>query len=161
MTAAPTIDLRDVPIWRDEQPSGERVVEIRRFDPWAVARVSMLFYLCLFGVLLVTAVVLWIGAAATGVLGNVEHFLRDAGFDNFRFLPGQLLAAFTVGGIVLVAAGTVANLVLVSLYNLIVDVVGGIRMSVTDENASLRAPANLTAPLPAAPSTARGYSSVG
>ena len=161
MTAATTIDLFDAPIWRQEVPTGERVVEIRRFDPWSVARVSMLFYLCLFGVLLVMAVVLWLGAAVTGVLGNVEHFLRDAGFENFRFLPGQLLAAFTVGGVVLVAAGTAANLVLATLYNLIVDVVGGVRMSVTDEPATRPAPANLTTPLPTVASTARGYSSVG
>ena len=160
MTAR-TIDLRDAPIWRDEVPEGERIVEVRRFDPWSVARVSMLFYLCLFGVLLVTTIVLWLGAVVTGVLGNLEHFLRDAGFENFRFLPGQLLAAFTVGGVVLVAAGTVANVLLAALYNLIVDVVGGIRMSVADEEATEPTPANLSTPLPTAASTARGYSSVG
>ena len=161
MTAARTIDLRDAPIWRDEVPSGARMVEIRRFDPWSVARVSMLFYLCVLGVLLVTTIVLWLGAAVTGVLGNVEHFLRDAGFENFRLLPGQLLAAFIVGGVVLVAAGTVASVLLAALYNLIVDTVGGIRMAVSDETVSQPSPANLSTPLPAATSTARGYSSVG
>ena len=132
MTAATTIDLRDTPVWRDEAPARARVVEVRHVDPWSVARVSMIFYLSVLGVLLVTAILLWLGAAVTGVLGNVEHFLRDAGFENFRFLPGQLLAAFTMGGVVLVAAGTVANLLLAALYNVIVDVVGGIRMSVVD-----------------------------
>lgn len=161
MIAARTIDLRDAPIWRDEVPTGERILEIRRFDPLSVARVSALFYLCVLGVLLVTAIVLWFGVAVTGVLGNVERFLRDAGFENFRFLPGQLMAAFTVAGAVLVAAGTVANLLLAVLYNLIVDVVGGVRMSVAVGTASKAATANLSTPLPAATSTTRGYSSVG
>ena len=155
-----TIDLRDAPIWRDEAPAGRRVVEIRHIDPWSAVRVSMIFYLAAFGVLLVTAVVLWLGAAVTGVLGNVERFLQDAGFEHFQFLPGQLFAAFAVGGLVLVAAGTLANLLLVTLFNLIVELIGGIRMTIT-ETESEPAGANLSTPLPAATPPARGYSSVG
>jgi hypothetical protein len=151
-----TIDLRDISTTtRPGAPS--RHVEVRHIDPWSVVRVSLLFYLCLFGVIVVAAVLLWLGAAITGVVGNVEDFLQDAGFEDFQFLPGQLFGAFFVGGTVLVAAGTAANFLLASLYNLMVDVVGGIRLAVVDETAADRPPANLTTPLP----TARGYSSVG
>ena len=151
-----TIDLRETST-SPRRAAGSRSVEVRRIDPWSVVRVSLLFYVCLFGVVLVAAGLLWIAAAVTGVLGNVERFLQDAGLEDFRFLPGQLFAAFLVGGLVLVVAGTVANLLLATLYNLMVDVVGGIRLAVTDETAPDRPPANLTGPLP----TARGYSSVG
>lgn len=152
-----TIDLRDTSATPRRATVHHRTVEVRHVDPWSVVRVSLLFYLCLFGAIVVAALVLWLGAAVTGVLGNIERFLQDAGFEDFHFLPGQLFAAFFVGGIVLVAAGTVANLLLAKLYNLMVDVVGGIRLGVTDETAPNPPPANLTTPLPAA----RGYSSVG
>ena len=157
-----TIDLRDPPRWRDQPaPVRQRQLEIRHLDPWSVARVSILFYLALFGVLLVAGIVLWLAAAVTGVLGNVENFLEDAGFDGFRFLPGQLLVACTVAGLVLVVAGTLANLLLATLYNAVAEIIGGIRITLAEETASKRPPANLTAPLPAVAPPQRGYSSVG
>ena len=59
---------------------------IRHFDPWSVLKVSLLFYFCLFIVLMVAGVVLWNIAAAAGTISDIEGFFKDAGaFQTFSF----------------------------------------------------------------------------
>jgi hypothetical protein len=127
------VDLRVAPLPPEEPARTARTVQLRRVDPWAVGKLSLVFYLCVSAVLLVAAALLWIGAAATGVLGNVEGFLRDAGFDGFRFRPLQVFRAATVLGLVLTLAGSLANVLLAQLYNLLGELVGGLRVTLTDE----------------------------
>ena len=59
---------------------------IRHFDPWSVLKVSLVFYFCLFVVLMVAGVVLWNLAAAAGTISDIESFFKDAGaFQTFSF----------------------------------------------------------------------------
>ena len=108
-------------------------VVLRRVDPWSVLKLSLVFYFCVCLVLLVASVVLWAGASASGVVGNVEGFFRDAGFDGFEFAPAQLLKAFAIGGLILVLAGTLANMLLAALFNLMSDVVGGLKVTLAED----------------------------
>jgi hypothetical protein len=108
-------------------------VVLRRVDPWSVFKLSLVFYLCVCLVLLIAGVVLWLGASAAGVVGNVEGFFQDAGFDGFTFSSGALLRGFALGGLILVVAGTVANLLLATLFNLMSDVVGGVRVTLVED----------------------------
>jgi hypothetical protein len=108
-------------------------VVVRRLDPWTVLKVSALFYLSMFVVLLTAGVLLWIGANAAGVIENVESFMSSVGFTDFEFLPGQILRTSAIIGLVLVIAGTAANVLMAVLYNLIGDVVGGIQVTLADE----------------------------
>jgi hypothetical protein len=108
-------------------------VVIRRVDPWSVLKLSLLFYLCVCLVLLVAGIVLWAGASAAGVVENVESFFQDAGFDGFEFSAGVMLRGFAIGGLILVVAGTIANLLLATLFNLMSDVVGGIRVTLGED----------------------------
>ncbi len=138
-------------------PQGRRVRRvIRRVDPWTVLRFSVLFYLSIFLVVLVAGVALWQVASATGVRDNAESFVGElvgagsttdpaAGAsstsstkNNFRFEGGRILQASALGGLVLVVVGTGANVLLVVLYNLISDVVGGIEMTVLEEDTTSR-----------------------
>ena len=116
-------------------PSAARTshVVLRRVDPWSVFKLSLVFYLCVCLVLLVAGVVLWVGASAAGVISNVEGFFQDAGFDGFEFSAGVLLRGFALGGLVLVVAGTIANLLLTTLFNLMSDVVGGVRVTLAED----------------------------
>jgi hypothetical protein len=108
-------------------------VVLRRVEPWSVFKLSLVFYLCVCLVLLVAGVMLWLGASASGVVGNIEGFFQDAGFEGFTFSSGVLLRGFALGGLVLVVAGTIANLLLAMLFNLMSDVVGGIRVTLTED----------------------------
>jgi hypothetical protein len=44
-----------------------------------------------------------------------------------------MLRGFAVGGLILVVAGTIANLLLATLFNLMSDVVGGIRVTLGED----------------------------
>lgn len=107
---------------------------VRHVEVWSVLRFSALLYLCLLVVALVAGTLLWIVAAAAGAIGNIETFIQGIGFDNFRFLGFQLLQAMVLSGLVLVLLGTGVNVLVAVLYNLISDVVGGIEVSVLEED---------------------------
>jgi hypothetical protein len=107
---------------------------LRRFDLWSVLRFSLVFYLCMFLILLVAGIVLWLVATVTGVRHNIEHFIGDLIASKFHFLGLQLLRAAAIGGLLLVIIGSAANVLMALLYNLISDVVGGIEISVLEED---------------------------
>ena len=108
-------------------------VVLRQLDPWTVLKLSLVYYLCLFVVLLVAGTILWAGANAAGMVGNIETFMEDIGFEDWRFLPSQLLGGVTLGGAVLVVAGTCANVLLAVLFNLMSDVVGGLKLTLQED----------------------------
>ena len=107
---------------------------MRRFDLWSVLRFSLVFYLCMFLILLVAGIVLWLVATVTGVRTNIEHFIGDLIASKFHFLGLQLLRAAAIGGLLLVVVGSAANMLMALLYNLISDVVGGIEITVLEED---------------------------
>ena len=130
----PVVDGAVAPAAPAPAPRTSRVV-LRRVEPWSVLKLSLVFYLCVCAVLLVAATLLWIGASITGVVGNVESFFRDAGFDGFRFSPPQMLRAVVLIGLILVVTGTLANLLLAKLFNVLSDTVGGIRITLAEDVA--------------------------
>ena len=107
---------------------------LRRVDPWSVFRVSLIFYVAMYCILVVAGVLLWSAATVTGFRGNVESFiagLSESG--EFRFVGDELFRASVVCGAVLAVMGTGANLLFAVLYNLISDVVGGVVFVVEDK----------------------------
>jgi hypothetical protein len=115
---------------------------VRKIEPWTVLKFSVLWYLSLFVILLVAGVALWIVAGITGARGGVESFFGDLlGSKDFHLLGGKLLEGAAIGGVVLVVVGTMANTLMAVLYNLISDVVGGVEVTVLEEDP---APARVT-----------------
>jgi len=110
---------------------------IRRVDTWTVLRFSILFYLSMLIVVLVAGILLWGAASAAGVIDNVEDFFEDLFvLESFRIRAGLIFRATLVGGLVLVLMGTGANVLMAVIYNLTSDVVGGIEVSVLEEDTS-------------------------
>jgi hypothetical protein len=56
----------------------------------------------------------------------------------FKFDDGRIFEAFAFGGIVLVLAGTGANVVLALLFNLMSDLTGGVQVTVVEEDPNAR-----------------------
>lgn len=52
----------------------------------------------------------------------------------FQFEDGKIFQAFALGGVVLVLAGSAANVVLSLLFNLMSDLTGGVRVTVLEED---------------------------
>src|SRR5687768_6009317 len=124
---------------------GRRVRRVvRRIDTWSVLKVAALFHLSLVLVLLIAGVILWAAGSTLGAIDGVEKFMRAIGFEDFRFVGTQLLRGFTAAGLVLVLLGTGLSVLMAVVYNLISDVVGGIELTVLEED--VRAPAAANAP---------------
>lgn len=71
------------------------------------------------------------GAATPGDEGDCREGERLVG--EFKFQDGRILLAVLLAGIVLVLAGSAANLVLVVLFNMMSEITGGLRMTVLEE----------------------------
>lgn len=131
------------PTWRERRTAARRRRRargvVRRVDPWSVFKVSLVFYVAMYCILVVAGVLLWSAATATGFRANVEDFIAgliESG--EFRFVASELFRASVIGGAILAAMGTGANVLFAVLYNLISDVVGGI-VGVVEEKPGRRA----------------------
>lgn len=111
-------------------------VVVRRFAPGSVLKVSVLFYLSMGLILLVAGVLLWAGAHSIGLIDNFESFMSDIGFTDFRIEGRQVMRGWLVVGGVLVVGGSFANLLMAVLYNLLADVIGGIRLVLEEDDPS-------------------------
>ncbi len=114
---------------------GRRVRRVvRRIDTWSVLKVSSLFTLSLVLVLLIAGILLWAAGSSIGAVASVEKFMQAIGFEDFRFAGAQLLRGFTAVGLVMVLLGTGMSVLVAVIYNLISDVVGGIELTVLEED---------------------------
>lgn len=110
---------------------------VRRVDAWSVLKIAFIFYLCLYVVGMVATVLLWKVAADAGVIDNIESFIKDLGaFQTFEFDPDKLLQGAAIGGAVLAVLATGLTALGAVLFNLISDLVGGIRMTMIEEPGS-------------------------
>jgi hypothetical protein len=107
---------------------------VRRIDTWTVLKVSLLFYLCALIVVLVSGVVLWNVAQAFNFTHDIEKSVKTLfGYNTFTLHPGPLFEYTALAGLVLCVVGTLVNLLVAMVYNLISDVVGGIQVVVITE----------------------------
>jgi hypothetical protein len=107
---------------------------VRKIDTWSVLKVSALFFASLVLVLLIAGILLWAAGSVVGAIEGVEKFMRAIGFEDFRFVGTQLLRGFTAAGLVLVLLGTGLSVLVAVIYNLISDLVGGIELTVLEED---------------------------
>jgi hypothetical protein len=113
---------------------------IRKVDTWTVLRFSVLFYASLLLVVLVAGILLWIAASSVGVVDNFEDFVKELfALESFRISGFRLFSASLVGGLMLVVLGTGVNVLLAVLYNLTSDIVGGVEITVLEEDTAPQA----------------------
>jgi hypothetical protein len=107
---------------------------VRHLDVWTVAKVSFIFYLLVLIAVVVASVLLWYVANDVGAIQSIEKSVRTL-FDLSKFTihPSEIAEYTSAGGGVLALAGTLANILAALMYNLISDLVGGIRFQVVDD----------------------------
>lgn len=105
---------------------------VRHIDPWSVFRVALAAHLVLYFVLLLAGVLLWNVANATGTVDNVERFLESFGWETFEFNGGELFHQAWVLGLFAVVGLTGLAVLVATTFNLITDLVGGIRVTVIE-----------------------------
>jgi hypothetical protein len=113
---------------------------VRAVDAWSVFKVSTIFYLAMYVVCLVAGVLLWNVAYSTGTIDNISSFFESFGWKSFQFKGGEIFHNAWILGLFLVVGLTGLNVVLATLFNLITDLVGGIRFTVLEEEVVVRRP---------------------
>ncbi|NBY45132.1 MAG: hypothetical protein EBQ64_04025 [Acidimicrobiia bacterium] len=110
---------------------------IRDIDPWSVFKVGLAFHLVCYFVSLISLVLLWNVAQSTGTLDNVENFMESFGWETFRFDGSELFGNLWVLGLLGVILGTGLWVLLATIFNLITDLVGGVRVTVLEEEVRI------------------------
>jgi transmembrane protein DUF3566 len=141
---APRLKPIHVPtaVRRRGRPRMRRVTRVvRHVDPWSVFKVALCFSLVLYGVCLTAGVLLWNVAYTTGTIDNVQRFFESFGWDTFRFKGGELYHNAWIAGLFCAIGLTGLIVLAATLFNLITDLVGGIRVTVLEEEVIERDPA--------------------
>lgn len=123
-----------VPRILGRKPRVRRVTRVvRHVDPWSVFKIALVANLVLYLILLTAGVLLWNVAYATGTIDNVERFFESFGWSSFEFNGGEIYHNAWIGGLFLVIGLTGLAVLFATLFNLITDLVGGMRFTVLEE----------------------------
>lgn len=96
----------------------------------------------MYGALLLSVTLLWNAAEGAGLLDNIESFFVEIGlFDDFEFKGDVMFRAAAIGGLVLAVASAAGLVLMTVIFNLISDLMGGIRVSVIEEDLAYVRPA--------------------
>ena len=131
-----------VPRVLGRRPRVRKVTRVlRHVDPWSVFKVAAVVNLVIYGIALTAGVLLWNVADATGTLDNLERFFESFGWDTFEFDGAQIFRSAWVAGMFVVIGLTGAAVLGATLFNLVTDLVGGVRMTVLEEEVIERSAA--------------------
>ena len=123
-----------VPRLLGRKPRVRRVTRVvRHVDPWSVFKIALVANLVFYLIVLTAGVLLWNVAYATGTVDNVERFFESFGWSSFEFNGGQIYHSAWIGGLFLVIGLTGLAVLFATLFNLITDLVGGMRFTVLEE----------------------------
>jgi hypothetical protein len=121
------------------RPRIRRVTRVvRHVDTWSVFKVAFVFNLVVYVVCLTAAVLLWNVAYSTGTIDNIENFFEQFGWESFEFRGGELFHNLWVAGLFVTVGLTGLAVLVATLFNLITDLVGGIRVTVLEEEVVAR-----------------------
>lgn len=139
--------------WRLKKLRARKVRRlIRHVEPWSVLKISLVFYFCLWVVLLIAGGILWSLAVSSGMVGNLENFVTElAALERFELNGDQIFRAVAIGGLVLVVVAAGFTVLMAVLFNLISDIIGGIRVTVVEEETARFRPRRLRIRRPARP----------
>jgi hypothetical protein len=131
-------------------------------DPWSVFKLSVLFYICVCLIVVVAGTLLWNVGRSVGTIDDVESFVTRMGaygtctlkaevpagtefeedddcadgevlVGGFKFDDGTLFRVAAIGGGILVVAGSIGNVLMVVLLNLLNELTGGLRYTIVKE----------------------------
>jgi hypothetical protein len=123
-----------VPRVLGRKPRVRRVTRVvRHVDPWSVFKIAIVANVVLYLIVLTAGVLLWNVAYATGTIDNVERFFESFGWSSFEFNGGEIYHNAWIGGLFAVIGLTGLAVLLATLFNLITDLVGGMRFTVLEE----------------------------
>jgi hypothetical protein len=119
---------------------------IRKFDPWTVLKVSLLFHFVVTIGLTLGLVILWSVILNVGIPQSLDNFFESITLldpDLSFFNNGQQYFRVVIFfGMIFTVAMAAATTIAAILYNLISDVVGGVEVVMLEESLQVPAPPN-------------------
>jgi hypothetical protein len=116
------------------RPRVRRVTRVvRHVDPWSVFKVAIVFSGVGYLVVLTSGVLLWRVAESTGTLDNVERWFTQFGWETFELKGDEVFSNAWVIGLFIAVGLTGAAVLMATLFNLVSDIVGGVRVTVLEE----------------------------
>ena len=110
---------------------------VRHVDPWSMLKLAVLVSLCMWLISMIAAVILWTVARSSGTVGSLESFVNSSLQLQDWKLDGEFL--FRQFGLIslLFHLGLAASIVVATLvFNLISDIIGGVWISVIEEESA-------------------------
>jgi hypothetical protein len=98
-----------------------------------VFKVALLFSFVGYLVVLTSGVLLWRVAESTGTLDNIERWFTQFGWETFELKGGEVFSNARVIGLFLAIGTTGGAVLMATLFNLVSDIVGGVRVTVLEE----------------------------
>ena len=110
---------------------------IRHVDPWSMLKLSLLMALCMWVVVMIASVIIWSVANNTGAMSSLEDFFNDSlQLEDFKLSGDVLFRQFGLVSL-LFSLGAAATVVVATLvFNLISDIIGGVWISVIEEETA-------------------------
>lgn len=116
------------------RPRIRRVTRVlRHIDPWSTFKVALLFSLVTYLVGLTSGVLLWRVAESTGTLDNVERWFTQFGWETFELDGAEIFHNAWIIGLFGAVGMTGGLVLLATVFNLVSDIIGGIRVTVLEE----------------------------
>ncbi len=109
---------------------------VRHVDPWSVLKLALVFFVCVWVMFMVAVVIVWSIAQRSGTVERVESFVNDLGITGWKLNGTFVFRQYGLFGLVMVFACTTATVVSTIIFNLISDLVGGVWISVIEEETS-------------------------
>ncbi len=107
---------------------------IRHIDPWSVLVMSVLFHLVMFTASLLAGSIVWSVAIEAGTIANIESFIAELGdYPSFRIDGETVFRSAVMLAAVVTLASSVMVVLMSVVFNLLSDLIGGIRVTVVEE----------------------------
>ena len=109
-----------------------RRATVRRVDPWSVLKLSLIFYLCVLAVAMLVLTMFWAIVNRIGLLDTLLGFLAELQLE-VEVNGGNIARAAFLFGLLNVVLWSGVNVFLAFLYNLVADLVGGLKITLAEE----------------------------
>ena len=108
---------------------------VRHIDPWSVLAFSAVFHVVVIGSLFIGGLIIFVVASWFGMIDNLEGFIEQIGeYNTYEIKLFPLAKAMAIFSVIMILVSSIFLVLLTVIFNLISDLVGGIRVTVVEED---------------------------